>query len=350
MISERSVFYPTLEQKFSRKLYNHAYIFSLDLLRRLSRTQNTVFCGRILLFLAKFFPFSERSGLNIISEFNLDNTTVFSSQVGDNFTGKEDGEISTKNDKMDVTDEPDSKKIRIEEDERDLNIDYALYSKFWQLQDFFRNPIQCYEKSKWLLFSKHAKDVFAIFKSFKLDSISGKKKYQRGPTSDIETTLEHSKKNGTSVSSYENHTKQEQQSQDYFAKYLTNQNLLQLQLSDSNFRRYILVQFLILFQYLKSAVKFKNDSQVLTDDQSRWVSDVTEQAYVLIDETPPNGPEFAKAVKHILKREEQWNAWKNDGCPALGKEISKPSESVLSEEGAKENSVTSKGKTKYRLI
>ena len=40
--------------------------------------QNTVFCGRILVFLAKFFPISERSGLNIISEFNLDNTTVFS--------------------------------------------------------------------------------------------------------------------------------------------------------------------------------------------------------------------------------------------------------------------------------
>lgn len=51
-----------------------------DLLRRLSRTQNTVFCGRILLFLAKFFPFSERSGLNVISEFNLDNTTVFSKE------------------------------------------------------------------------------------------------------------------------------------------------------------------------------------------------------------------------------------------------------------------------------
>lgn len=34
----------------------------VDLLRRLSRSQNTVFCGRILLFLAQFFPFSERSG------------------------------------------------------------------------------------------------------------------------------------------------------------------------------------------------------------------------------------------------------------------------------------------------
>nr|CAG4642379.1 EOG090X0324 [Evadne anonyx] len=48
-----------------------------DLLRRLSRSQNTVFCGRILLFLAKFFPFSERSGLNVVSEFNLDNMTVY---------------------------------------------------------------------------------------------------------------------------------------------------------------------------------------------------------------------------------------------------------------------------------
>ena len=43
----------------------------------------------------------------------------------------------------------------------------------------------------------------------------------------------------------------------YFAKYLTNRNLLELQLSDSNFRRYVLLQFLILFQYLNSTVKFK---------------------------------------------------------------------------------------------
>lgn len=53
------------------------FLSSQDLLRRLSRSQNTVFCGRILLFLAKFFPFSERSGLNVVSEFNLDNLTAF---------------------------------------------------------------------------------------------------------------------------------------------------------------------------------------------------------------------------------------------------------------------------------
>jgi hypothetical protein len=66
----------------------------LDLLRRLSKSQNTVFCGRIHLFLAQLFPLSERSGnlgiysvfsfqisiclgLNLMSQFNLENVTHY---------------------------------------------------------------------------------------------------------------------------------------------------------------------------------------------------------------------------------------------------------------------------------
>ncbi len=142
-----------------------------------------------------------------------------------------------------------------------LNVDYALYKKFWLLQDFFRNPTQCYERLKWKTFTtvsrkcyededvsavlnstlhevfpstfQYARDVMNTFDSFKLDSVAGKKRQTEGAS---------------------NSDKQ------YFAKYLTNQNLLQLQLSDSNFRRYILVQYLILFQYLQSSVKFKRYS------------------------------------------------------------------------------------------
>ena len=52
----------------------------------MSRLQQTVFSGRILLFLAKFFPFSERSGLNIVSESNLKNHTEFGCEKsGDDF-------------------------------------------------------------------------------------------------------------------------------------------------------------------------------------------------------------------------------------------------------------------------
>jgi len=139
-----------------------------DLLRRLSRTQDTVFCGRILLFLAKFFPFSERSGLNIISEFNLDNVTAYntdSSAYDDDDSAAAAG--GGTDSKMEVD---DSKQVKIDKDSEDLNIDYALYVKFWQLQDYFRNPVQCYEKAKWASFSRFSTQVLETFKSFKVDS------------------------------------------------------------------------------------------------------------------------------------------------------------------------------------
>lgn len=98
-----------------------------DLLKRFSRAQNTVFCGRILLFLATFFPFSERSGLNIISEFNLENLTEFETNAND------------------IGDDIESENVPVK-------IDHNLYCKFWALQDFFRNPNQCYE-SEWKTFA-----------------------------------------------------------------------------------------------------------------------------------------------------------------------------------------------------
>ena len=34
-----------------------------------------------------------------------------------------------------------------------FDIDYALYRKFWELQDFFRFPSQCYSKLRWKVFT-----------------------------------------------------------------------------------------------------------------------------------------------------------------------------------------------------
>ena len=266
-----------------------------DLLRRLSRTQNTVFCGRILLFLAKFFPFSERSGLNVISEFNLDNVTNYNKEdqdakIKEEVKTDEDTEYMETDEKKVSEEKKKLKSQKSESDDSNLNVDYNLYRKFWQIQDFFRNPVQCYQKEPWRTFSHHASDVLSIFQSAKLDTVSGK--------------------SATSSKSQEQ----------YFAKYLTNQNLLQLQLSDSNFRRYILLQFLILFQYLKSNVKFKTDNQALSSDQDKWIGETTRKIYKQLEETPPNGGEFAKSVKHILHREEHWNKWKNEGCPKIDSE------------------------------
>ncbi|CAB3259626.1 unnamed protein product [Arctia plantaginis] len=256
-----------------------------DLLRRLSRSQNTVFCGRILLFLAKFFPFSERSGLNIVSEFNLENVTEFG--VDNSSTLK------------DALDE----EMVLENDEKSkLNIDYNLYCRFWSLQDFFRNPNTCYNKIQWKTFVAHSGSVLSAFSSYKLEAVElQKSKLNRLKTMDIDVEMQESKE------------------QHYFAKFLTNQKLLELQLSDSNFRRCVLIQFLILFQYLISTVKFKMESQELKSDQLEWVKETSSLVYKLLGETPPHGKQFAECVKHILKREEHWNSWKNDGCPEFQK-------------------------------
>lgn len=118
------------EELFFVSCKNNLLRMCNDLLRRLSRSSATVFCGRILLFLAKFFPFSERSGLNIVSEFNLENVTEY---------GTEAAEDS-------VTE------IEVGDNKKNIVIDYSLYCKFWSLQDFFRNPNQCYNKMQWKLF------------------------------------------------------------------------------------------------------------------------------------------------------------------------------------------------------
>ena len=71
----------------------------------------------------------------------------------------------------------------------------------------------------------------------------------------------------------------------------------------------------MLFQYLKSQVKFKTDLQFLDLAQSKTVDEMQTKVYRLLGETLPNWPDFTKSVMRMLGREEAWNKWKNDGCP-----------------------------------
>ncbi|XP_053323040.1 THO complex subunit 1 isoform X2 [Spea bombifrons] len=261
-----------------------------DLLRRLSKSQNTVFCGRIQLFLARLFPISEKSGLNLQSQFNLENVTVYNVNEQESTLGQK--QVEDKDDGMEI------EEGEMGDDDASTSssipIDYNLYRKFWSLQDFFRNPVQCYDKSFWKTFLKFSEEVLTIFKSYKLDDTQASRK----KTEELKVEGEHV----------------------YFAKFLTSEKLMDLQLSDSNFRRHILLQYLILFQYLKGQVKFKSSNYVLLDEQSIWIEDTTKIVYQLLSEIPPDGDKFSKMVEHILNTEENWNSWKNEGCPSFVKE------------------------------
>jgi THO complex subunit 1 len=54
--------------------------------------------------------------------------------------------------------------------------------------------------------------------------------------------------------------------------------------------------------------------------QQEWLAETEATVYKLLKETPPNGKDFVETIKHLLKREEMWNTWKNDSC----KEIQRP--------------------------
>ncbi|XP_078460926.1 THO complex subunit 1 isoform X1 [Lampetra planeri] len=280
-----------------------------DLLRRLSKSQNTVFCGRIQLFLARLFPLSEKSGLNLQSQFNLENVTVFNTNETEStlclkVKGRGCGP-DTRLVKGELTDDRDDT-VDIEEGEMgeddivttsSVPIDYNLYRKFWSLQDFFRCPLQCYDRLQWRTFSKFSEEVLTVFKSFKLDDAHASSRVHGA---------------GAVSRAHGEHA--------YFAKFLTSEKLMDLQLSDSNFRRHVLLQHLLLFQYLKGQVKFKSSTSVLTDEQSLWIEDTIKHVFQLLKETPPEGDKFSKAIEHILAREENWITWKNEGCPSFVKE------------------------------
>uniref|UniRef100_A0AAX7T5R7 Death domain-containing protein n=1 Tax=Astatotilapia calliptera TaxID=8154 RepID=A0AAX7T5R7_ASTCA len=238
-----------------------------DLLRRLSKSQNTVFCGRIQLFLARLFPLSEKSGLNLQSQFNLDNITVFNkneqeSTLGQKHTEEKEDGMEVEEGEMGEDDGPAPSSIPI---------DYNLYRKFWTLQDYFRNPVQCYDKFSWMTFLKFSDETLAVFKSYKLDDMqASKRKLEELRASSGEHV--------------------------YFAKFLTSEKLMDLQLSDTV------------------------SHCVLNDDQAAWIEETTKLVYQLLREIPPDGDKFAAMVEHILNTEENWNAWKNEGCPSFVKE------------------------------
>lgn len=183
---------------------------------------------------------------------------------------------------------------QIEEEEglvltnENIVLDFDLYKKFWSLQEYFRMPVLCFKPLHWKKFTDCADETIELFSNFKTD-----------------TTC-----NLHALDSLEGN---------YFPKYLTSQKLLELQLCDSNFKRNVLIQFLILFQYLIGKVKFKTEQQVLNEDQLKWVKETTDRIMNLISKTPPNGELVKQAVSHILTREEFWSNWKNEACAELKK-------------------------------
>eukprot|EP00850_Spirogloea_muscicola_P001667 SM000006S19432 [mRNA] locus=s6:733374:739060:+ [translate_table: standard] len=221
------------------------------LLRRLSKTYDVVFCGRILMFLTHFFPLSERSGVNVKGAFNTSNTTAYE-----------------------------------KEPPAGLDIDFQFYTTFWSLQETFCNPPALLASARWQNFSTGLTTVLTLFEEQPLE--------------------EEQSKNGLEDGTYK-------------TKFLTSTKLMGLELRDPSFRRHVLVQCLILFDFIKNPPKVEKENEDKREIVKEEAGALEDRVKRLLQSTPPRGNEFLKSVEHVLSRERNWVLWKRETCPAFEK-------------------------------
>ena len=363
---------------------------SNDLIRRLSRPtrQHTVFVGRVLSLLSSVLPLGERSGVNLRGDFNVDNKTVWEEEAPDATIDESVTEETTADetekkgekqetergdeghDKQSKEDEATAQRISDEEIVKAVN-QPSFYLLFWKLQAWFANPSLLFaaqddqqivlprglkdpvqggtkgNMKKFRIASRHMLSVFgAVGRREKALAGKGVDSRQEGePQKGYVNGMEELPNAGFDVDGAEASRKKRKrdraddvadtdgQEDSFFPKYLTGRNLFEYELRDATFRRHVLAQYLILFQYLLSLTQSQKDKAkewknhllantafVLDESDDRWIRDAWKEIIGLMRDIPPEGRVFSDSILQVLKREARWINWKADNCPSIDRE------------------------------
>eukprot|EP00053_Salpingoeca_punica_P013692 m.123873 g.123873 ORF g.123873 m.123873 type:complete len:586 (-) comp16268_c0_seq1:127-1884(-) len=269
--------------------------------RRLSKSQNVSLRGRILRFLASVIPITEQSGVNLNSALNEDNKTVFETEE----------ETEEKNDADAAIASADEMKRTVK------SVDRARYRQFWSVQSFFSRPLDCFDNAKWKQFVESSESIFDLFSREKLqadapinNSNNNTAAASHATPSEVVAAAAAASTGAVAETAAATAAEEHQ----YFAKFLTSPKLFALQLADANFRRQILVQYLILFQFLSIPSKARKEQYKLAAAQEDFVKSARTRVFNLLSETPPDAEHFIAGIKDLLAKEERWVAWKVAGC------------------------------------
>ncbi|KAH8557016.1 THO complex subunit 1 transcription elongation factor-domain-containing protein [Umbelopsis sp. PMI_123] len=273
-----------------------------EMLRRLSKNMSTVFCGRILMFLANSFSLGERSGVNLRGEFNVENVVKY------------DSEEELKND------------TKMTEEQK------AFYTLFWSTQGFLTNPPSIFADGNYEKFKDGVETTISKF-----NDMSQREAVVAGSTADHHGKENNIRKRSVSEmdvdESFSDEAIRDVYNDYFFPKFLTSRELLELELEDVSFRRTVLVQFLIALQYLEghsnneiektqAVLASKNAKSLatqtlpkLTEEQELWISEVRTKVLNELQASNPNGNEYTRIVKLVLEHEKNWIIWKAASCP-----------------------------------
>ncbi|CRG92773.1 THO complex subunit 1 [Talaromyces islandicus] len=328
-----------------------------ELLRRLSRAEDTVFCGRVFIYMFQSFPLGDKSSVNLRGEFHTENVTNFDEiakkpdgdamEVEPTETGEQTAETEsqatqapqteggeaneTANErKTDSIPAPDAK------EEKTIDLD-ALYPIFWGLQGFFSSPTRLFDSQN---FSNFRSGLETTLKTFKLLNTDIDTRSCTKAPEEVRRGLKR-KRNGDGV----------EISNSFNPKYLTSRELFDLEVNDIAFRRHVLVQALILLDFIlsltaqarqrlmklvqpgKAVNKTVLYQYTISDEDAKWASQTRDIVAQYLQQGA-DGKFYYRMVDTVLSRDKNWVRWKVENCPPIEKPAIKEEDHLQARENA----------------
>ena len=153
-----------------------------ELLRRLSRAEDTAFCGRVFIFMFQSFPLGDRSSVNLRGEYHTENVTSFDvlppkeseleqMDIDSDNVSKSKPVANGTAEKPSEESQTGAKGVTFSKPDTPLSTG-ELYPIFWSLQETFNQPRKLFEQANFAGFKVGLESTMAMFKSVQ-NEISG---------------------------------------------------------------------------------------------------------------------------------------------------------------------------------
>ncbi|KAI1085842.1 THO complex subunit 1 transcription elongation factor-domain-containing protein [Whalleya microplaca] len=293
-----------------------------DLLRRLSRAEDTAFCGRVFIFMFQCFPLGDRSSVNLRGEYHVENVTSFEETIPkpDESADKMDVDTETDTPKDGKEVKPTAKAVSFDaknkpSPEKPLDTD-ALYPVFWSLQHHFSQPTTLFDAAQLSKFKAAMEATMTAFETVERLQRTTK-------NTDENKIIPQKRKNPEGDDDLRRSTNN--------PKYLTSRELFELEISDLYFRRHILIQAFIILDFLLSLtpqaraklanIKAQNRSVIYSDqklgeEDAKWAKAMKERITLYI-QADSDGYFFFRVVESVISRDKGWVRWKVESCPPI---------------------------------
>ncbi|KAG9255173.1 THO complex subunit 1 transcription elongation factor-domain-containing protein [Emericellopsis atlantica] len=339
-ISGCRIIFDFLESRRERcvsKFYKQSHLIVLrscnELLRRLSRAEDTAFCGRVFVFLFQYFPLGDKSSVNLRGQYHVENVTTYEKPLEGGDTMEVDKEENLdKAAEAPQTEKPGGKKADAgtpKTSSPPLSND-ELYDLFWPLQESFSQPLRLFEPANLKPFQRGVEETVKKFVA--LPSATSRSSTVDEPKSSLKRKRE-GLEDGEGAEAYN-------------PRYLTSRDLFELEIGDLTFRRHILVQMLILLNFILSWTKepkAKYDKMIqpwieaakertvvdgpkvnhsllytkeFSEEDARWARETKDKIAEYMRKDVP-GKAFYRVIETVLARDKNWVYWKMASCPPI---------------------------------